>query len=148
MIGYIMEAAPIGAFGAMAFTIGKFGVATLLSLGKLLLCVYLTCFGFIFMVLGAICFSQGINFFRFLGYLREEIAIALGTSSSESVLPRLMLKMEHGSRKPRRGGRRSGGLLIQPRRHRDLSHHRRAVRRAGHQHPPFTWGRPPLYCWC
>ncbi|HVG26816.1 MAG TPA: C4-dicarboxylate transporter DctA [Acidobacteriaceae bacterium] len=94
VIAYIMEAAPVGAFGAMAFTIGKFGVGTLFSLGKLLLCVYLTSFGFIALVLGVICLTQGVSLWKFLKYIREEIVIALGTSSSESVLPRLMVKME------------------------------------------------------
>jgi aerobic C4-dicarboxylate transport protein len=78
----------------MAFTIGKFGLVTLLSLGKLLLCVYLTSFSFIFVALGLICHSQGISLWKFLKYIREEILIALGTSSSETVLPRMIVKME------------------------------------------------------
>jgi aerobic C4-dicarboxylate transport protein len=89
-----MEAAPLGAFGAMAFTIGKYGLATLLSLAKLMACVYLTSVAFIFIVLGAVCWMNGINIWRFLVYIREEIFIAVGTSASEPVLPRLMVKME------------------------------------------------------
>lgn len=94
IIAVLMELAPFGAFGAMAFTIGKFGLVTLLSLGKLLLCVYLTSLSFIFIALGLICHSQGISLWKFLKYIREEILIALGTSSSETVLPRMIVKME------------------------------------------------------
>jgi aerobic C4-dicarboxylate transport protein len=94
IITFIMEAAPIGAFGAMAFTIGKYGLGSLISLAKLLLCVYLTSFGFIFVILGLICYLQGVSLWKFLKYIREEIIIALGTSSSESVLPRMIVKME------------------------------------------------------
>ena len=94
LIAYIMELAPIGAFGAMAFTIGKYGLHTLVSLGKLLLCVYLTSILFVFVVLGLIALACGFSIFRFLRYLREELLIVLGTSSSESALPRLILKME------------------------------------------------------
>lgn len=94
IIAFIMEVAPIGAFGAMAFTIGKYGLGSLISLGKLLLCVYLTSFGFIFIALGLICYLQGISLWKFMKYIREEILIALGTSSSESVLPRMIIKME------------------------------------------------------
>jgi aerobic C4-dicarboxylate transport protein len=95
IISLIMEAAPLGAFGAMAFTIGRYGIATLLSLGKLLLCVYLTSLGFVFLVLGAVCLANGINLWRFIVYLREELLIVLATSSSESVLPRMLIKMEN-----------------------------------------------------
>jgi aerobic C4-dicarboxylate transport protein len=94
LVGLVMEAAPLGAFGAMAFTIGKYGLATLLSLAKLMACVYLTSVAFIFIVLGAVCWMNGINIWRFLVYIREEIFIAVGTSASEPVLPRLMVKME------------------------------------------------------
>ncbi len=95
LVAIVMEAAPIGAFGAMAFTIGKYGIATLLSLAKLMACVYLTSIAFIFIVLGAVCWMNGINIWRFLVYIREEIFIAVGTSASEPVLPRLMVKMEN-----------------------------------------------------
>ena len=95
LVAIVMEAAPIGAFGAMAFTIGKYGLATLLSLAKLMACVYLTSVAFIFIVLGAVCWMNGINIWRFLVYIREEIFIAVGTSASEPVLPRLMIKMEN-----------------------------------------------------
>jgi aerobic C4-dicarboxylate transport protein len=94
LVALVMEAAPIGAFGAMAFTIGKYGVATLLSLAKLMACFYLTSVAFVFIVLGAVCWFNGINIWRFLVYIREELLIGLGTSASEPVLPRLMIKME------------------------------------------------------
>ncbi len=94
VIGVIMKAAPIGAFGAMAFTIGKYGLKTLLPLGKLLLCVYLTSALFVFVVLGLIARAHGFSVWKLLVYLREELLIVLGTSSSESALPRLLVKLE------------------------------------------------------
>jgi aerobic C4-dicarboxylate transport protein len=94
IIAFIMELAPLGAFGAMAFTIGKYGLGTLLSLGKLMLCVYVTSILFVVVVLGLITFFCGINLWKFLRYLREELLIVVGTSSSETVLPRMIVKME------------------------------------------------------
>jgi len=94
IVALIMRLAPLGAFGAMAFTVGRYGVASLLSLGKLMAAVYITCGIFIFLVLGTIATLVGVNFFKFLRYIGEDILIVLGTSSSESVLPRLMAKME------------------------------------------------------
>ena len=95
IISIIMRAAPIGAFGAMAFTIGKYGINTLLPLGKLMLCVYLTAAFFVFVVLGAIAKFHNFSIFKFLRYIKEEIFIVLGTSSSESALPRMMVKLEN-----------------------------------------------------
>ena len=95
IVGIIMKAAPIGAFGAMAFTIGKFGLGSLAKLGMLMGSFYLTCLIFIFMVLGIICRTCGFSIFKFIGYIKEELLIVLGTSSSESVLPRMMAKMEN-----------------------------------------------------
>ena len=89
-----MKAAPIGAFGAMAYTVGKFGTETLFSLGKLMLCVYGTCFLFVVIVLGIIIKYSGTKIFKFIRYIKEEILIVLGTSSSETVLPRMMEKMK------------------------------------------------------
>jgi aerobic C4-dicarboxylate transport protein len=101
VIGLIMRLAPIGAFGAMAFTVGRYGIASLVSLGKLMAGVYITCAFFVFVVLGAIAAATGFNILKFLKYIAEEILIVLGTSSSESALPRLMAKMEHlGCAKP------------------------------------------------
>ena len=90
-----MKFAPIGAFGAMAFTIGKYGLGTLLSLGKLMGSVYVTCLLFVFLVLGGIARLAGFNIWKLIVYLKEEILIVLGTSSSESALPRMMSKLEN-----------------------------------------------------
>ncbi|MBL8416233.1 MAG: dicarboxylate/amino acid:cation symporter [Propionivibrio sp.] len=95
IVGYIMRVAPIGAFGAMAFTIGKYGLGSLLSLGKLMACFYATCLLFIFVVLGIVAKVHGFSIWKFIKYIKEELFIVLGTSSSESVLPRMMAKMEN-----------------------------------------------------
>ncbi len=95
IVGTIMKLAPIGAFGAMAFTIGKYGVGSLLSLGKLMGTFYLTCVLFIFIVLGLISWFHGFSVWKVIKYIKEELFIVLGTSSSESVLPRLMSKLEN-----------------------------------------------------
>jgi aerobic C4-dicarboxylate transport protein len=95
VVGIVMKVAPIGAFGAMAFTIGKYGVGTLLSLGKLMAAFYVTCLIFIFVVLGGIAWLTGFNIWKFIKYIKEELLIVLGTSSSESVLPRMMNKLEN-----------------------------------------------------
>jgi aerobic C4-dicarboxylate transport protein len=101
IIGFIMRLAPVGAFGAMAFTIGKYGVGSLVSLGKLMACFYLTCLLFIFGVLGGIARLHGFRIWQFIKYIKEELLILLGTSSSESVLPRMLVRMESlGVRKP------------------------------------------------
>jgi aerobic C4-dicarboxylate transport protein len=100
IIGYIMKLAPLGAFGAMAFTIGKYGLVSLFSLGKLMAAFYATCLIFIFVVLGLIARLHGFSIWKFIKYIKEELLIVLGTSSSESVLPRMMEKMENlGARK-------------------------------------------------
>ena len=101
MVNIIMKAAPIGAFGAMAFTIGKYGIASLLPLAKLMGSFYLTCFLFVFIVLGLIAKYTGFSIARFISYIKEELLIVLGTSSSESALPSLMRKLEKlGASKP------------------------------------------------
>ena len=94
VIALIMKVAPIGAFGAMAFTIGKFGLRTLLPLGKLLLCVYLTSALFVFVVLGLIARFHGFSLWKLLKYFKEELLLVLGTSSSEVALPRIIVKLE------------------------------------------------------
>jgi aerobic C4-dicarboxylate transport protein len=86
--------APIGAFGGMAFTIGKYGVETLVPLGKLMITVYVTMAVFIFVVLGSLMKYYKISLWKFLKYIREELLIVLGTSSSEAGLPSLMEKLE------------------------------------------------------
>ena len=95
IVGYIMRVAPIGAFGAMAFTIGKYGVGSLLQLGKLMGTFYLTCLIFVLVVLGLIARFHGFSILKFIRYIKEELLIVLGTSSSESVLPRMMAKLEN-----------------------------------------------------
>ncbi|MBH3436843.1 dicarboxylate/amino acid:cation symporter [Pseudomonas citronellolis] len=94
IINVIMKVAPIGAFGAMAFTIGAYGVGSLVQLGELMACFYLTCILFVLLVLGSIARFHGFNILRFINYIREELLIVLGTSSSESALPRMIAKME------------------------------------------------------
>jgi len=101
IVAMIMRLAPIGAFGAMAFTIGKYGLGTLLSLGQLMAGVYLTCLLFVFVVLAGILRSCRFNIVDVLAYIKEEILVVLGTASSESVLPRIMAKLEDlGCAKP------------------------------------------------
>jgi aerobic C4-dicarboxylate transport protein len=95
IVGMIMRLAPVGAFGAMAFTIGAYGLGSLLSLVRLMASFYLTCLAFIFVVLGTIAALHGFRIWRFLRYIRDEILIVLGTSSSEAALPRMMAKMEN-----------------------------------------------------
>ena len=94
IVDLIMRLAPIGTFGAMAFTIGKYGIASLLPLGELLLCFFATCTLFIICIFGPIAYWAGINLFSFLSYIKEELLIVFGTASSESVLPKIMEKLE------------------------------------------------------
>lgn len=91
---YVMYLAPIGAFGGMAYTIGKFGLATLIPLGKLMLCVYLTMALFVFLILGTILRYYKISILSILKYIKEELLLVLGTSSSEAALPSIMVKLE------------------------------------------------------
>ncbi|MBV8624865.1 MAG: dicarboxylate/amino acid:cation symporter [Herbaspirillum sp.] len=99
VVGAIMKVAPIGAFGAMSFTIGKYGVGSLFSLAKLMGTFYLTCLLFIFVVLGIITRLHGFSVWKFVKYIKEELLIVLGTSSSESVLPRMLAKLENAGAK-------------------------------------------------
>ncbi len=94
VIKIIMKVAPIGAFGAMSFTIGKYGLGSLASLGQLMLAFYTTCILFVFLILGSVMKLTGFSLWRLLKYIKEEILIVLGTSSSEAALPGLMEKME------------------------------------------------------
>ena len=107
VVNLIMKAAPIGAFGAMAFTIGAYGIGSLLLLAKLMGTFYLTCVFFIFGVLGIIARAHGFSIWRFLRYIKEEILIVLGTSSSEAALPRMMAKLESLG-----AGRSTVGLVV------------------------------------
>jgi aerobic C4-dicarboxylate transport protein len=95
IVGVIMKVAPLGAFGAMAFTIGKYGVGSLTQLAALMGTFYATCFVFIGFVLGGIAWFHGFSIWKFIKYIKEEIFLVLGTSSSESALPRLMVKLEN-----------------------------------------------------
>ncbi len=94
IVNSVMKLAPLGAFGAMAFTIGKYGVGSLVPMAKLMGSFYLTCILFIIVVLGGIARYTGFSIFKFIKYIRDELMIVLGTSSSESALPKLMLKLE------------------------------------------------------
>ena len=107
IIGVIVRLAPIGAFGAMAFTIGKYGVGSLVQLGSLIGTFYLTSLLFVLIVLGAIARLAGFSILKFIAYIREELLIVLGTSSSESVLPQMMAKMQRLG-----AGRGTVGLVI------------------------------------
>jgi aerobic C4-dicarboxylate transport protein len=94
IVEMIMRLAPLGAFGAIAFTVGKYGIGTLQQLGLLILCFYVTSILFVVIVLGTACRWAGVSLWPLLRYLREELLIVLGTSTTESVLPRLMEKLE------------------------------------------------------
>ena len=94
IVAVVMWAAPVGVFGAIAFTVGKFGAGSLVSLGKLIITFYATCLVFIFLVLWPIARWCGVSLFRFIGYIREELLIVIATTSSETVLPRMIAKLE------------------------------------------------------
>jgi len=94
LVGLIMWAAPLGAFGAIAFTVGRFGAGSLYALGALIVEFYAVCLAFVFLVLGPIAWACGVSIFRYLAYFREEIVIVAATTSSETVLPRLVQKLQ------------------------------------------------------
>lgn len=101
IVGMVMKLSPMGAFAAIAYTIGKFGIASLIPLGKLMICVYITMILFVVLVLGTIAKMYRFSLWKLLKYVKEEIFIVVGTSSSESVLPRMMDKLErYGCSKP------------------------------------------------
>lgn len=101
IVNMIMKVSPIAAFGAMAYTIGKFGIGSLFSLGQLMGAVYLTMFLFVVIVLGGIAKYYNFNIFKFMAFIKEEILLVLGTSSSESALPKMMERLEqYGCSKP------------------------------------------------
>ncbi|KQT82151.1 dicarboxylate/amino acid:cation symporter [Aurantimonas sp. Leaf443] len=99
LVGILMKAAPIGAFGAMAFTIGKYGIGSVVNLAFLVGTFYLTSFLFVFVVLGAVCRYNGFSIVSLVRYIKEELLLVLGTSSSEAALPTLMAKMENAGAK-------------------------------------------------
>ncbi len=94
MMKFVMKLAPIGAFGGMAFTIGNYGLSTLIPMAKVMGVVYITCILFIFVILNLICRLYKFSLLKYLRYIRQEILVVLGTSSSESVLPSMIQKME------------------------------------------------------
>ncbi|WP_448647336.1 dicarboxylate/amino acid:cation symporter [Pseudomonas mohnii] len=115
IVNMVMRLAPLGAFGAMAFTVGKYGFGTMFSLGKLMGCVYLTCLLFVACVLGPICHYCGFSLWKLLRYMKDELLTVLGTSSSESVVPQMISKMERaGCSKPVAGMMIPAGLSFNP----------------------------------
>ena len=135
ILNYIMKLAPLGAFGAMAYAIGKYGVSTLTSLGSLIALFYVTSALFVFLVLGSVMAYLRLNIWHMLKYLREELLLILGTSTAEPALPGLMRKMEYaGVSKTHCRPCRSDRLQLQPRRRRDLPVPGRAVYRPGDQY--------------
>jgi Na+/H+-dicarboxylate symporter len=94
VFGFLMKLAPLGAFGAMAFTIGKYGVKSVSSLGMLIATFYVACLFFVFVVLGTLARLHGFSLLKTLRYFKEELVVVLGTSSTEPVLPRMLLKLE------------------------------------------------------
>jgi len=132
IVSIVTKLAPLAAGGAMAYTIGQFGIGSLAKLGGLLLCVYLTCAIFVAVVLGGIARLAGFSLWKILRYIREELLLVLGTSSSESALPALMDKMERAGCAQAGGGYRgAGGLLVQFGRNLHLPDDGGAVSRAG-----------------
>ncbi|PLQ00761.1 dicarboxylate/amino acid:cation symporter [Cupriavidus pauculus] len=115
VVGMIMRLAPLAAFGAMAFTVGKYGLGSVVSLGKLMGTMYLTCLLFVVIVLGGVARISGFSLWKFLRYIRDELFTVLGTSSSESVVPQLMRKLENaGVSKPVVGLVVPAGLTFNP----------------------------------
>jgi len=115
IVGLVMRVAPLAACGAMAFTVGKYGLGSIASLGKLMATMYLTCFLFVVIILGSIARMSGFSLWKFLKYLREELFTVLGTSSSESVVPQMMNKLEKvGVSKPVVGLVIPSGLTFNP----------------------------------
>jgi aerobic C4-dicarboxylate transport protein len=115
VVGMIMRLAPLAAFGAMAFTVGKYGLGSVVSLGKLMGTMYVTCFLFVAIVLGGVAKLAGFSLWKFLRYIRDELFTVLGTSSSESVVPQLMRKLENaGVSKPVVGLVVPSGLTFNP----------------------------------
>ncbi|MEY3841143.1 MAG: hypothetical protein RLZZ542_253 [Pseudomonadota bacterium] len=108
LVGILMKAAPVGAFGAFAFTIGAYGLGAIANLAALIATFYLTSFLFVIGVLGAVCWASGFSIFKLISYLKEEMLLVLGTSSSEAALPSLMEKLE------RAGAKRSVVGLVVP----------------------------------
>ena len=135
IVGLIMWVAPLGAFGAIAFTVGRFGASSLLSLGALILEFYIVCLLFVLVVLGGVARLIGVSIFRLLYYIREELLIVAATTSSETVLPRLVQKLQAlGCEEIRCRPGDSDGLFLQSGRHLPLPRDGCSISRAGDQH--------------
>ena len=147
VINIVMKLAPIGAFGAMAFTIGKYGIASLGPLARLIAIFYFTCIFFVLVVFGGIAWMAGFNIVKFLTYIKEEIVVVLATSSSDPALPTLMAKMEQAwlleivSRT-----RSSHGIHVQHRRQQHVHDDGRAVRRTGYEHSSYDRATTHYFC--
>ena len=142
LVAILMKAAPIGAFGAFAFTIGAYGIGAIANLAALIATFYLTSLIFVLGVLGVVCWVNGFSIFRLIAYLKEELLLVLGTSSSEAALPSLMQKME------RAGAARSVVGLVVPTGYSfnldgTLHDHGGAVHRPGHEHRSQPAGSDP-----
>jgi aerobic C4-dicarboxylate transport protein len=135
IINMIMRLAPIGAFGAMAFTIGKYGVGTLVQLGQLIICFYITCILFVVVVLGSIARATGFSIFKFIRYIREELLIVLGTSSQNRRCRVCSTRWKSWAAVSRWWAGDPDGLLLQPRRHLDIPDDGGGVYRSGDQQP-------------
>ena len=139
IVRIVVRAAPLGALGGMAFTVGSYGIASLTNLLKLMGTFYLSSILFVVFVLGAIAYFAGFSIFRFLAYIKDELLIVLGTSSSETVLPDMMRKLEAlGAPRSIVGLVFPTGLCVQHRRHKYLSDPGGAISGAGHQHASFA----------
>ena len=134
-MGLIVRVAPLGVLGAVAYTVGKYGVGSLKQLLSLVALFYISLAIFVLGVLGGVMALAGLNILKFLAYLREELTIVLATASSDAVLPQIMRKLEaHGRQEVGGRPRHSHRLFLQPRRVLDLSDAGRGVHRAGDQH--------------
>jgi Sodium:dicarboxylate symporter family len=143
-MGLIVRLAPFGVLGAVAYTVGEYGVGSLKQLASLVVVFWLAIAFFVLVVLGAVMrFFTGLSIVRFLNYFREELTIVLATASSDAVLPQIMHKLEHGRRPVRRRSRRANRLFVQSRRVLDLSHACNRIHCAGHQHAALFWRPSP-----
>ena len=137
ILGFIMKAAPLGAFGAMAFAVGKYGVSSLTSMGGLIALFYVTSILFVVVVLGSVMAFLKLNIFTMIRHLKEEYMLILGTSTAEPALPGPDAQAR--ARRREEGNRRARGphrLQLQPRRRRHLPFPGRRLHRPGHQHGP------------
>ncbi len=135
VVNIVMRLAPIGAFGAMAFTVGRYGITALGPLLKLIATFYATCLVFVFVILGLVCWAAGFNIIKYLLYIKEEILLTLATSSSEPALPTLMSKMENAGMLEVAGGlSRANRLHLQYRRKQHVYDAGGPIHRPSHQH--------------